>query len=160
MTFDEFLQVADKLTTKTETTLPGLVNVNTASKEVLMCLPGLEEQDVDSLITYRTTNSAAENLNTIAWVTEVLDQAKATGIGQYITVHTNQYSVDIVAVSGNGRAYKRYKAVIDTQKSPPRVVYWRDLTHFGWPLDLEIIETLRQGKPLTDAVLTSSSSKH
>jgi type II secretory pathway component PulK len=152
MTFAEFAQIADKLTTSSETTLPGLVNVNTASKEVLLCLPGLEEKDVDDLIAYRTTNSASENLNTIAWVTEVLDQTKATGIGQYITVHSNQYSADILAVSGNGRAYKRYKAVIDTQ-STPRVVYWRELAHFGWPLDPEIVATLRKGKPLTDVVL-------
>jgi type II secretory pathway component PulK len=153
MTFEEFTQVADRLTTSGETTLPGLVNVNTASKEVLMCLPGLEEKDVDDLIAYRTTNSTSENLNTIAWVTEVLDQTKATGIGQYITVHSNQYSADIVAVSGNGRAYKRYKMVVDTQKSPARVIYWREVTHFGWPLDSEIVATLRKGKPLTDTVL-------
>jgi type II secretory pathway component PulK len=156
MTFKEFTQVADRLTTSTATTLPGLVNVDTASKEVLMCLPGLEEKDVDDLISYRTTNSGSDDLNTIAWVTEVLDQTKATGIGQYITVHSNQYSADIVALAGNGRAYKRYKVVIDTQKAPPRVIYWREITHFGWPLDSEIVATLRKGKPLTDVVQTTS----
>jgi len=155
MTFEEFAKVADRLTTSSETTLPGLVNVNTASKEVLMCLPGLEEEDVDALLTYRETNADSESLNAIAWVTEVLDQAKATGIGQYITVHSNQYSADILALAGNGRAYKRYKAVIDTQTAPPRVIYWRELTNFGWPLNTEIVATLRQGKPLTDSVLTN-----
>jgi len=159
MTFKEFSQIADRLTTSSETTLPGLVNVNTAPKEVLLCLPGLEETDVDAMLSYRSTNSASEDLNTIAWVTEVLDQTKATGMGQYITVHSNQYSADIVAVSGNGRAYKRYKAVIDTQKSPPRVIYWKELTHFGWPLDSEIVATLRKGKPLTDSVLTTSTTR-
>ncbi len=153
MTFKEFVQVADKLTTSSAKTLPGLVNVNTAPKEVLMCLPGLVEDDADALVAYRTNNSTSDDLNTIAWVTEVLTQAKATGIGQYITVHTNQYSADILAVSGNGRAYKRYKAVIDTQQSPPRVIYWKDITHFGWPLDPEILATLRKGKPLTNDVL-------
>jgi len=154
MTFKEFSQIADKLTTSAETTLPGLVNVNTASKEVLMCLPGLEEKDVDDLIAYRTSNTSSSGAepNSIAWVTEVLDQTKAVGIGQYVTVHSNQYSADVVALSGNGRAYKRYKAVIDTQQSP-RVVYWRTLTHFGWPLDSEIVAALRKGQPLTDVVL-------
>jgi hypothetical protein len=151
MTYEEFCKVADRLTTSSETTLSGRVNVNTAPKEVLMCLPGLEEKDVDDLIAYRS--ALAEEPNSIAWVTEVLDQTKATGIGQYITVHSNQYSADILAVAGNGRAYKRYKAVLDTQQSPPRVVYWRELTSFGWPLDAEILATLRKGKPLTDTVL-------
>ncbi len=156
MTFEEFSKIADRLTTSSQTTLPGLVNVNTAPKEVLMCLPGLEEKDVDDLLAYRS--SWAEEPNSVAWVTQVLDQTKATGIGQYITVHSNQYSADILAVSGNGRAFKRYKAVLDTQQSPPRVIYWRELTHFGWPLDSEILTTLRAGKPLTDNVL--STSKH
>jgi hypothetical protein len=41
------------------------------------------------------------------------------------------------------------------------VIYWKDLTHFGWPLDEEIVATLRKGKPLTDAVLTASTtSRH
>jgi DNA uptake protein ComE-like DNA-binding protein len=157
MTYKEFCQVADKLTTSSETTLPGLVNVNTACKEVLMCLPGLEEKDVDDLIAYRTTNTSAagEEPNSVAWVTEVLDQTKAVGIGRYITVHSNQYSADIIALSGNGRAYKRYKAVLDTQKTTPRVVYWREVTNFGWPLDSEIVATLRKGKPLTDVVLST-----
>jgi type II secretory pathway component PulK len=158
MTYKEFSQVVDKLTTSSETTLPGLVNVNTACKEVLMCLPGLEEKDVDDLIAYRTTNTSAsgEEPNSVAWVTEVLTQTKAVGIGRYITVRSNQYSADIIALSGNGRAYKRYKAVFDTQKTTPRVVYWRQITHFGWPLDSEIVATLRKGKPLTDVVLSTS----
>jgi hypothetical protein len=129
-----------------------------ACKEVLMCLPGLEEKDVDDLIAYRTTNTSAsgEEPNSVAWVTEVLTQTKAVGIGRYITVRSNQYSADIIALSGNGRAYKRYKAVFDTQKTTPRVVYWRQITHFGWPLDSEIVATLRKGKPLTDVVLSTS----
>jgi type II secretory pathway component PulK len=151
MTYEEFTKVADRLTTSSETTLPGLVNVNTAPKEVLLCLPGLEEKDVEDLLAYRS--SQAEEPNSIAWVTEVLDQTKATGIGRYITVHSNQYSADILAVSGDGRAFKRYKAVLDTQETPPRVVYWRELTYFGWPLDAEILATLRAGKPLTDSIL-------
>ncbi|MCU0914747.1 MAG: type II secretion system protein GspK [Planctomycetes bacterium] len=157
LTFEEFSKVADRLTTSSETTLPGLVNVNTAPKEVLMCLPGLEEKDVDDLLAYRGAYALGEEPNSIAWVTEVLDQTKATGIGQYITVHSNQYSADVVALSGNGRAYQRYKAVLDTQQTPPRVTYWRALTHFGWPLDTEIVATLRTGKPLTDTVLSRST---
>jgi type II secretory pathway component PulK len=151
MTFEEFSAIADKLTTSSETTLPGLVNVNRAPQEVLMCLPGLEEADVEALLDYRSTNFSSEEPNSIAWVTEVLDQTKATGIGAYITVHSNQYSADIVALSANGRAYQRYKAVIDTQGTP-RVVYWRTLTHFGCPLDARMVAALRKGEPLTDAI--------
>ena len=154
MTYKEFCQVADKLTTSSETTLPGLVNVNTAPKEVLVCLPGLEEQRRRRPgVLSDDQHQRGEEPNSIAWVTEVLDQTKAVGIGQYITVRSYQYSADIICLSGNGRAYKRYQAVLDTQSTPPRVVYWRSLTHFGWPLQPEIVAALKKGQPLTDVVL-------
>jgi type II secretory pathway component PulK len=152
MTFDEFSQIADRLTTSAETTLPGLVNVNTASKEVLMCLPGLEESDAEALLSYRTAHSDA--LESIAWVTQALDQEKATGIGSYITVHSYQHSADIVCLSGNGRAYKRYRVVVDMREGSPRVVYWKTLTQFGWPLNPEIVAALRKGQPLTNKILS------
>ena len=148
----EFSQIADQLTTSSEQTLSGLVNVNTAPKAVLLCLPGLEESDVEKLLSYRTANS--DKLTSIAWVTQVLERTKAVGIGSYITVRSRQYSADIVCLSGNGRAYKRYKAVIDTQETSPRVVYWKTLTHFGWPLDPQIVAALRKGEPLSSVVLS------
>jgi hypothetical protein len=148
---DEFTQLADRLTTSDEETLPGLVNVNTASKEVLLCLPGLEEQDAEAMLSYREGN---EELDSIAWVTKVLDREKATGIGGYITARSFQYSADIVCLSGNGRAYKRFKAVFDVQGGTPQIVYWKSLTHSGWPLNQEIVAALRKGEPLTKAILS------
>jgi hypothetical protein len=115
-----------------------------------MCLPELEESDAEALVSYRSSN---DQLDSIAWVTQVLDQEKAVAIGQFITVRSLQYSADIVCLSGNGRAYKRYKAVLDMREGSPRVVYWKTLTHFGWPLEREIVSGLRQGQPLTSVVL-------
>ncbi len=152
MTAKEFAQIADKLTTSSEETLTGLVNVNTAPKEVLACLPNLEDSDAEALVSYRESHS--DELDSIAWVTEALDQEKAVGIGSYITVRSYQYSADIVCLSGNGRAYKRYRAVLDTQEDTPRVIYWRSLTHFGWPLQPEIVAALRKGQPLENVVLS------
>lgn len=114
-----------------------------------MCLPELEEADVEALLSYRVSNTS---LDSIAWVTEVLDREKAVAIGSHITVRSSGYSADIVCLSGNGRAYKRYKAVIDTRQMPPRVVYWKTLTHFGWPLEPDIMATLRKGLPLTSVL--------
>lgn len=152
MTATEFAQIADRLTTSSETTLSGLVNVNTAPKEVLACLPDLEDSDAKALVSYRESHS--DGLDSIAWVTEVLDQEKAVGIGSYITVRSYQYSADIICLSANGRAYRRYRAVLDTQGSSPRVVYWKNLTQFGWPLQPEIVETLKKGQPLNNVVLS------
>ena len=151
LTSEEFAQLADKLTTSDEETLSGLVNVNTASKEVLLCLPGLDESDVEALLSYRERNGEQTSL---AWIVDVLDQDKAIAIGSYITARSSQYLADIVCLSGNGRAYKRYRAVFDVQGGSPRLVYWKSLTAFGWPLNREIVATLRKGEPLTEMILS------
>jgi type II secretory pathway component PulK len=151
MTVEEFDQIADQLTTSDEGSRSGLVNVNTASKAVLLCLPDLDEQDVDALISYREGNS---DLSSVSWVTQALDSEKATAIGNYITVNSYQYSADIICLSGNGRTYKRYRAVFDMQAGSPQIVYWKSMTHLGWPLQQEIVATLRKGEPLTNAVLS------
>lgn len=148
---EEFSQIVDRLTTSDDETLAGLVNVDTAPKAVLLCLPGLEESDVEALLSRRGTE---KGLDSIAWVAEVLDRDKAVAIGSYITTRSFQYSADIVSIAGNGRAYKRYKAVFDVSQDKPKVVYWKSMTHFGWPLNQQIVAALRKGQPLTNAILS------
>lgn len=147
----EFEQIADRLTTTNDTQIVGLINVNTAPRAVLLCLPALDESDVDALIAKRA--SADTDLSSIAWVAEALPEEKAVAVGSYITTRSFQYSADIVSVSGDGRAYKRNRIVLDTQDDSGRFLYWKDLTHLGWPLDPQIISTLRSGLSLDEAGL-------
>ena len=147
---EEFSQIVDRLTTSDEETLPGLVNVNTAPKAVLLCLPGLQESDVEALLSRRNSD---QGLDSIAWVAEVLEQEKAIAVGSYITTRSFQYSADIVSVAGNGRAYKRCKTVFDMSQDTPKIVYFKSMTHFGWPLNQQIVATLREGQALTDTII-------
>ncbi len=153
LTIEEFERLADRLTTSDEETIKGLVSVNSAPKEVLLCLPGLEASDVEALLARR---NSGEELGSIAWVAGVLDREKAVAVGGYITTRSFQYSADIIGVAQNGRAYRRYKAVFDTRGNAPRILYWKSLTHLGWPLDSEILETLRSGRTSAATVLGKS----
>jgi len=152
LTREEFEQVADQLTTDDGDTIIGRVNVNTAPREVLLCLPGLEEADVDALVNARADDD--EETTGIAWVVDVLEEEKAKAIGPYITGRSYQFSADIVSVSGNGRAYRRYRVVVDASQSPPRVLYWKDLTHLGWPLDPTVLDTLRAGGDVSQLTMS------
>jgi type II secretory pathway component PulK len=147
MTQEEFKTIVDRLTTSDDDEIQGLVNINTAPREVLLCLPELVESDVDKLISERG-DGTDEALTTIAWVLDVLDEEKAVAIGGHITTRSMQYSADLVAIAGNGRAFKRAQVVFDVQGDLPQRRYFRNLTHLGWPLDVEIRNTLRAGKPL------------
>ena len=155
LTPQEFAPIADRLTTSTQTTLTGLINVNTAPAEVLMCLPDLDQADADALVQHRS--GATTDQTSIAWVLDALTPEKAVAIGNYITTRSYQFSADIVSVSADGRAFRRYRAVIDARNTPAQIVYWRDLTSMGWPLDPEIITTLRSGEALSGFSSTISA---
>jgi len=158
---DEFDKVFPQLTTSTGT-VRGKININTASREVLLTLPRLESADVQKLIDARpavagqsssgfgsatTTDAAGPSLS---WVATALNQ-KAVGLGPYLTGNTSRVSADILAVSGNGRAYKRVRVVFDVSSAAPQIIYRRELTDRGWPLDPTILEQLRSGQSLATA---------
>ena len=134
------------------TTAPqtGLINLITAPREVLLCLPGLDDSDASALIAKRTASGT--DLSTVLWIVDALSRAKAMALTRYITVKTYQFSADIVSLPASGRAFKRCRVVIDSRTSPPKVVYWQDLTSLGWPLPQEVITQLRLGVPLEQVI--------
>jgi len=142
----EFEKIADKITTRQEERLTGLVNVSTAPREILMCLPGLDASDVNTLLEQRAESST--DLTTLAWAAGALDPEKGTQVGDFLTTRSYQFSADIVSVSADGRAFQRCFVVLDALDGAPRTVRWKSLTHLGWPLDTGIISTLRAGKAL------------
>lgn len=154
MTSQDLRLVADEITTSPSKTTEGLINVNTASRAVLLTLPNIQEADVDALIGQRQT----ADTTSIAWVSDAIGLQKAAQIGQYITIHSYQYSADIVAVSGDGRAFKRVRIVVDVQQSPPTIIYRKDLTSLGWPLDPQVRQGLRSGKPVSGFVTGNTGS--
>ena len=61
----ELDKVADSLTTTGAKTLPGLVNVNTAPQQVLMCL-GLTQAEAESVISQRPSATGSGTLGRLA----------------------------------------------------------------------------------------------
>lgn len=124
-------------------TISGRINVNTAPREVLRCLPGLTESDVDAILSQRTSNLSSDPSDT-RWLASTLGP-KVADVTNYITGQSFQYSADIVAVSANGRSFKRTRVIFDIRSATPKIIYRRDLTEFGWPLDPQILDSLRNG---------------
>lgn len=144
---DEAAQLYDRLTTTGQAWREGLIDVVTASAVALDALPGLEPGDGERLIGAR--ESVDDPRASPMWVAEAIGSEKAVEIGDAITTRSYQFSADILAVSGNGRAFHRMRIVIDVSPAlagnPARVVYSEALTHLGWPLDRGILDALRAG---------------
>jgi competence ComEA-like helix-hairpin-helix protein len=63
-----FLDIADHVTTADGKDQPGAINVNTASIDVLACLPGIDRQLAQAIISYRKSSGFLPN---IAWLLRV-----------------------------------------------------------------------------------------
>jgi hypothetical protein len=133
----------------------GLINVNTAPLQVLECIPGLSETDAQSLI---ATRAGTQTTGT-AWVSQALGPAKAQAMTPFITGVSYQYSADIVAISGDARAFKRVRIVVDARTQPAKIVYRKDLTSLGFPLPDEVRTSLRAGKGVPGDVTGTSNAQ-
>ena len=139
MTLEEFSEIYAALTVSDDDFIEGLINVNTASGAVLACLPGIGEEYASQLVAYRQ-GKTVDDLDTVAWVAEVLDDESAIEAGPYLTTRTYQFAADVAAVGHLGRGFRRTLFIFDTSGDEPAVVYRRDQTRLGWPLGAEVRE--------------------
>jgi DNA uptake protein ComE-like DNA-binding protein len=143
MTADEFGQVYYELTASTNQFTVGRVNVNTASAAVLSCLPGMNADVAQQLVSYRESNLV--DYRSFAWIVDALGTGssalQALAAGDYITARTFQVSADIAAIGPFGRGYRRARLVFDTSEGSPKVIYRQDLSRFGWALGRETRQT-------------------
>jgi hypothetical protein len=86
-----------------------------------------------------------DELNSVAWVRNVLDDEIAARAGRFLTTRSYQFTADVAAVGGFGRGFRRSVFVFDMTGDEPIVVYRRDRTHLGWPLGTEIRNQLISG---------------
>jgi len=158
LTYDEFKLLANDVTANPRSSRGsssrsslrrGLININTAPRDVLICLPTIGDAEADAIIDRRASRTDDEGL---AWVVQALPQENAVEIGSIVTSRSYQFSADIVSVSSDGRAFRRCRVVVDARESPPRVVFRRDLTGLGWPLDPQILTELRNGADMESVI--------
>ena len=93
--------------------LEGLIDVYHASEAVLATLPGLDPGDARALINARPKLKPGEATPNLSWTIDVLGEEKAIAAARYMTHRSYQFTVDIVAISGDGRGFCRLRAVLD-----------------------------------------------
>ncbi len=123
---DSFKKIADLVTVREEEVIKGIVNINTASREVLACLPNLDEQVADSIVRERQENP--EGFSTIVDVLSVegvtIDLLKK--LAPHISVRTDVFSARSFGVVANGDTYRCVSAVIDRTEDEVRILYWHE----------------------------------
>ena len=121
-----FRRIADLVTVQEKEVLEGLVNVNTASYEVLACLPGLDEALARAIVHER--ESRGEGFATTADLLDVdgLSTEAFKKVCAHVSARSDVFGVRSFGVLGAGDLYCCVYAVIDRTESTVSLRYWRE----------------------------------
>jgi type II secretory pathway component PulK len=130
-----FLDVLDKLTTSDEPARGGRININTATRPVLLSVPNLTEVKADQIITMRE----AEVDRTISpqrhavWLlaSSVVTLEEMKQLDQFITAGGDVYSAQIVGFFDGLPARSRAQVLFDRTEGTTLIVGWEDLSQLG-----------------------------
>ncbi len=126
----------DRTTVTTKVELAPRINVNTASREVLLTIPRLEVADVDNIIAMRPNVKPGDPATTTgAWLATsgAITPDTFRRIERYVTGQSMVYRVQCVGYASKGGPQARVEAVIDTNRGAPRILYFRELTDLDNP---------------------------
>jgi len=124
-----FYQIADKITVDNSEKIPGKVNINTASEDVLRALLGGDEAAEElarDIIIYRA--GLIDGMQSIAEVMQAgmkIDTFKKAA--NYITTRSDVFTVRCVATadrSGLSGATLQTEAIVDRSSTPCKILYW------------------------------------
>ncbi|MBI3097711.1 MAG: general secretion pathway protein GspK [Planctomycetes bacterium] len=124
-------KVMDLLTVHDNEYVPGVININTAPREVLKALPDIDEATANKMIEFRTTTE--ENLSDIGWVLRVIGKNKFKRIANFISVRSSQFMIQSVGRIPGSPVFTRLKVVVDRASKPWKVLYWKDISDLGVP---------------------------
>ena len=144
-TEDELRRMEPYLVNGDASKLSGRINVNFAPREVLLTADeDATDGQADAIVTARRSRTA-EYPGSMAWLLTAAPDALEQ-FDDDVTARGAFFSADVVAVGGDGRAFRRARIVVDaSDASNPQIVYRRDITERGWPLDPQILANLRGG---------------
>jgi len=126
----------DNCTIANAATIPGRININQASRDVLLGIPTMTPEMVDTIIQERDvsgTQSTDENRRHETWLaTEAivtLDEMKL--LMPFICGRGDVYRAQVVGYFQNGGVSARTEVVVDATTDKPQVLLWKDISHLG-----------------------------
>ncbi len=133
----------DAVTVSSEETISGRININQASRTVLLTIPGMTEEAADQIIfnRYEDPIEADEDQAYTVWplIKGVVDLDTMKSLERYICTGGAVYRAQVVGYFDAGGPYARIEVLIDATQSPPAVLSWNDIGHLGQGYPLEML---------------------
>jgi DNA uptake protein ComE-like DNA-binding protein len=135
----------DNCTINDSPVIPGRININQAPKVVLLGIPGLTSDMADQILDRRVINpkEADTSRRYETWLLDdgivTLDQMKA--LIPFVTGGGSVFRAEVIGYFDADGPTARLEVIIDATASPPRMVFWRDISHLGRGYPVEILGT-------------------
>jgi len=115
---------------------PGRININQAPQEILMNIPGLDPQVVQSIVAARDTVDASDESPervTAGWlvVRQLVTLEKMIELDPYLTAQGDVYCFQVVGYSERGGPMNRLEAILDASGLNPVLLKFQDLSRLG-----------------------------
>jgi competence ComEA-like helix-hairpin-helix protein len=118
-------QIADDLSLAGGTDVPGLININTASLEVLICLPGVERPLAQAIINYRKSTGYFDNvaglLKVAGMTRDIFKQ-----VVPLITVRSETYRIISEGKITSSGVRQRIEAIVHIGRSDLETLGYRE----------------------------------
>jgi type II secretory pathway component PulK len=128
------------LATNTSKTISGRININLAPEAVLLCLPGMTSDKVQQIISRRPTDPSKPDASRSyeAWplAEGVVTLPEMKVLLSLVTTGGDAYRAQVVGYFDRDGPSARVEVVLDATKSPPAVLFWRDMSRLGRGYDL------------------------
>ena len=130
------LLLQDEVTVNPSPIIPGRININVASREVLLTIPGIDEELADKIIAARS--GASTNLligrryNTWLYTEKVVEDLEVMKqLVPFITASGNVYRAQIIGYFSEGPIFSRAEIIIDAAGEVPKIINFSERTHLG-----------------------------
>ena len=134
LSFDEFKSIVDKITISDENAISGLINVNTASQEILQLLPGMDENKAQAIVSHRegvqSMDGESEEGNPFTNIGQLLDVEGIDNdtfkqLSGSVTYRSYAFTVEASGVAPDEKTIAFCKAVIDRSGNQIEIKYWK-----------------------------------
>ncbi|MYB00083.1 helix-hairpin-helix domain-containing protein [Candidatus Poribacteria bacterium] len=141
LTRQEFIGIVDKITLKDGDTRSGLININTASAEILALLPGMDPQKAQAIVerreqdppddapvqNYTEEEIAGNPFTNISQLSEMeeIDFETFREVVDWITYRSHGYRIEANGTDAAGKVISTCVGIIDRTGDQVVVQYWR-----------------------------------
>jgi len=127
----------DLFTTTEDTSIKGRVNINQASPEVLLGIPGMTTELADAIVATRSARVPSDDpldiYRTTGWllIENIVDLESMRLLDEYMTVRGDIFRMQIVGYSDRPGPITRLEAVVNAAEDIPKVTFLRNLSDLG-----------------------------